>query len=272
MARRSDEVGRKVVVDPLRLLGERAAIAGLRRGGQVSCGGGTRLLRAADGWLALSLTRPNDVDLLPAWLGIGPIAIEDAWEVVTGAVRSRDVSTLVQQAVLLGLPVGALPADGSRGREPTPALPCRSTRIGDAPPVAGMVRDVVVADLGSLWAGPLCGSLLAEAGAQVIKVESTKRPDGARRGAEAFFDLLNAGKRSVALDFTAPSGRRMLTSLLGRADVVIEASRPRALEQLGIDAAAARCGREPARSGCRSPATAAPATTATGSASVTTPP
>ncbi len=236
LARRSGEVGRAVAVDPLRLLGERAAIAGLHRQGQVSCGGGTRLLRTADGWLALSLTRPDDVDLLPAWLGIDPVAADDAWEVLTGAVRSRDISTLVQQAVLLGLPVGALPSDGGPATAPASALPCTSVRVGDGPSAAGTLGDVVVADLSSLWAGPLCGALLAEAGAQVIKVESTRRPDGARQGPEPFFDLLNAGKRSVALDFTTPAGRRTLKALLLRADVVIEASRPRALEQLGIDA------------------------------------
>lgn len=62
------------------------------------------------------------------------------------------------------------------------------------------------------------------------------RPDGARRGAPQFFDLLNAGKRSVALDLTDDAGRALLGSLLEQADVVIEASRPRALAQLGIDA------------------------------------
>ena len=72
----------------------------------------------------------------------------------------------------------------------------------------------------------------------VVKVESTRtarrRPHGAR---PPFFDLLNAGKRSVALDLTL---RRRAPALLRRcwprADVVIEASRPRALRQLGIDA------------------------------------
>ena len=46
--------------------------------------------------------------------------------------------------------------------------------------------------------------LLAELGARVIKVESVDRPDGARRGPAAFFDLLNAEKESLALDFAHP--------------------------------------------------------------------
>ena len=73
-------------------------------------------------------------------------------------------------------------------------------------------------------------------GATVIKVESTTRPDGARQGPAAFFDLLNGRKRSVALDLDRPDGVRQLGELLAVADVVIEASRPRALEQMGIDA------------------------------------
>jgi crotonobetainyl-CoA:carnitine CoA-transferase CaiB-like acyl-CoA transferase len=70
----------------------------------------------------------------------------------------------------------------------------------------------------------------------VVKLESTRRPDGARSGPDAFFSLLNAGKASVALDFGAPSGRRKLRRLLERADIVVESARPRALAQLGVDA------------------------------------
>ncbi|RMF21944.1 MAG: CoA transferase, partial [Deltaproteobacteria bacterium] len=94
----------------------------------------------------------------------------------------------------------------------------------------------LVVDLSALWAGPLCAHLLGLAGARVIKVESTGRPDGARGGPAAFYDLLNAGKESVALDFRNTDHLRVLERLIERADVVVEASRPRALEQLGIDA------------------------------------
>jgi crotonobetainyl-CoA:carnitine CoA-transferase CaiB-like acyl-CoA transferase len=236
---RSTELGTTVALDPLALLGERAAIADLRRRGRISCGGGTRLLRTDDGWLALSLVRPEDVELVPAWLGIDPLEEHaDPWTAVTGAVRAHSRSTLEEQAALLGLPVGALPGRSSEPpRGPPTTLPCGSTQLTEGSPI-GCLGDVVVADLGSLWAGPLCGSLLAGAGANVLKVESVRRPDGARQGPKAFFDLLNTGKRSVALDFTADGGRRTLRALLERADVVIDASRPRALEQLGIDARA----------------------------------
>jgi crotonobetainyl-CoA:carnitine CoA-transferase CaiB-like acyl-CoA transferase len=96
---------------------------------------------------------------------------------------------------------------------------------------------LIVVDLSALWAGPLCGDLLAGTGATVLKVESPHRPDGARRGPAAFYDLLNGRKRSVGLDFRQAEGVETLRALIRRADVVIEASRPRALEQLGISAA-----------------------------------
>ena len=98
---------------------------------------------------------------------------------------------------------------------------------------------------------PRCGPVRSAGGccsswaARVVKLESLARPDGARQGQAAFFDAMNAGKASVALDFGTPAGREQLAALMDRADIVIEASRPRALA-----AAWHRCrgdGRGPAR-------------------------
>ena len=79
----------------------------------------------------------------------------------------------------------------------------------------------------------MCARILGDGGATVVKVESTERPDGARRGPPAFFDRLHRGQRAVALAFSSVDGRQDLRDLLTAADVVIEASRPRALTQLG---------------------------------------
>jgi crotonobetainyl-CoA:carnitine CoA-transferase CaiB-like acyl-CoA transferase len=95
----------------------------------------------------------------------------------------------------------------------------------------------VVVDLTSLWAGPLCARLLRQAGAQVIKVESVGRPDGARAGHPDFFERMNAGSEQVSLDFSSATGRARLHELVTSADVVLEASRPRALKHLGLEAA-----------------------------------
>jgi crotonobetainyl-CoA:carnitine CoA-transferase CaiB-like acyl-CoA transferase len=93
-----------------------------------------------------------------------------------------------------------------------------------------------VVDLSSLWAGPLCAHLLALLGAEVVHVESTQRPDPTREVAPGFHRLLRSGIDQIRIDFKAPDDLRRLHDLLLGSDIVIEASRPRALAQLGIDA------------------------------------
>ncbi len=216
-------------LDALALLGERAALMGLWRRGATSCGGSCRLLRARDGFMAVSLPRDEDMEAVPAWLELetAPDSASATWSAVASSLRHGDPAHLLGRAQLLGLPVAQVGASGGR------AGVVRSP-LGDAPPRLEAVGLVVV-DLSALWAGPLCGDLLARAGATVVKVESPQRPDGARRGPPEFFDLLNGRKRSVALDLQSQSGVRILHALVRRADVVIEASRPRALAQLGLD-------------------------------------
>lgn len=215
------------ISEPLSLLTERAAISGLTPRGDISCGGACRILPCADGHIAASLPRPEDIEVLPAWLEM-PVDPDDPWATLTQAVAERRASDLVEHAVLVQLAVSAL---GEAHPGEFPAV----IRHGTASPVSDLTG-ITVVELGSLWAGPLCGRLLRERGARVIKVESTTRPDGAREGPKAFFDLLNAHKDCVALDFRSREGLAALRGLLTFADVVIEGSRPRALEQLGFDA------------------------------------
>ncbi len=236
MARRSD--GRAAVdgLDGLALLGERAALGGLTRQGAISCGGSTRLVRTADSWLAVSLARPDDIAALGAWL-CADVPLDDPWPAVERLAAASEAAALDDRAALLGLPIAAL---ASVGPPVTLAfgLPIGAARVAGEPEGSPRAIDgALVVDLSSLWAGPLCGQLLAAAGATVVKVESTARPDGARQGPAAFFDLMNGLKRSVALDLATSEGRRDLGRLIGAADVVIESARPRALEQMGIVAA-----------------------------------
>ncbi|MFQ5417270.1 MAG: CoA transferase, partial [Myxococcota bacterium] len=210
------------------LLGERAALFGYGRGGRVSPSRSCRLLPATDGWLAVNLARPDDLRFLPAWLGEGDTG--DPWRFVAERVACRSLGELVETASLLGLAV----AEAGPAPDPTPPWyrlaasgPRTERRAADRP---------LVADLSSLWAGPLCAELLALCGARVVKVESSARPDGARAGSRLFFDLLNGSKRSLVLDLDSERGRAALRKLLERADIVVESSRPRALEQLGVDA------------------------------------
>ena len=231
----ADATDGALIVDGPALLGEHAAHTGWRRQGPTSCGGQCRLLRAGDGWFALSLARPDDLVAVDAWLesavGLGDDPSTVDWEALTAAVHGRPRADLVARANLLGLPVGALGEASPAG-----ALVLATDRhVWSARPLG----ELVVVDLSSLWAGPLCANLLGLAGARVIKVESTRRPDGARFGPSGFFDLLHGGHESVAIDLTTEDGRAWLRRLVRAADVVIEASRPRALDAMG--ASFARC-------------------------------
>ena len=92
-----------------------------------------------------------------------------------------------------------------------------------------------VIDLSALWAGPLCAHLLYRCGAEVTSVSSVQRPDGSRQGNTALYEALHAGHEHLVLDFDDLEQRQQLAQLLASADVVIEASRPRALRQLALD-------------------------------------
>jgi hypothetical protein len=202
-------------------LTERASFLTLNSPGERSANGHCRLLRTADGWIAINLARADDVALLPALLEAGS---GDRLERIMPALFQQvTMAELVRRATLLGLPLGAL-AETKR-----PA--CIAHRLGPTRTPSPGPR---VIDLSSLWAGPLCGALLAELGADVVKVEDPRRPDGAKAGTPDFFARLNGGKTHRAIDLR--SGQFL--DLLDSADIVIESSRPRALRQLGVDAEA----------------------------------
>ena len=221
--------GIELHVDGPARLGERAALLGLARRGRVSAGGASRLLCAADGWIAASLARPDDLSSLPAWLGVEPTG--DPWRAVAEHVRERTLAELVERGRLLGLavaPAAELPSE----IPPWMRVAARGPGVRRSPGTPPLV-----VDLSSLWAGPLCTQLLRQAGTRVVKVESMGRRDGAR-ATPAFFGRLDEGKESVVLDFASASGRAALRRLVADADVVVESARPRALAQLGLDAEA----------------------------------
>jgi crotonobetainyl-CoA:carnitine CoA-transferase CaiB-like acyl-CoA transferase len=97
-------------------------------------------------------------------------------------------------------------------------------------------------ELAHLVAGPLCGTYLADMGADVIKVESPSAGDasrtvyGAKYGDEsAVFVTVNRNKRSVSIDLARPEGRAAFMALATTADVVLEAYKGGVAERLGID-------------------------------------
>lgn len=218
-----------------RTLSERAVLMDRQAQVRRSAGGGCRILRCLDDWLALSLPRNDDWQLLEAWLE-KPLELqadnEANWRLLENQLLTCSSANLLERGRLLGLALARV------GHAETLRQPARwRQHITHAP--AGQKplerwRPPLVIELASLWAGPLCGHLLQQMGARVIKVESLQRPDGARQGESRFFDLMNGGKESLALDFQQHSEVQRLRKLLAQADIIIEGSRPRALRQLGI--------------------------------------
>lgn len=108
------------------------------------------------------------------------------------------------------------------------------------PPLAGLK----VLDLSRILAGPVCCQLLADLGADVVKVERPGRGDDTRSwgppfvadgGPSAYFVSCNRSKRSLALDLEPPAGRAVLADLVRRVDVLVENFLPPTLARLGLD-------------------------------------
>src|SRR6476659_4758725 len=105
-----------------------------------------------------------------------------------------------------------------------------------------------VLELARILAGPWAGQILADLGADVVKVERpgagddtrgwgppfVEGADGAHLGA-AYYHACNRGKRSVAVDFESEDGRRVVRKLAARADVVIENFKTGGLAKFGLD-------------------------------------
>ncbi len=112
------------------------------------------------------------------------------------------------------------------------------------------LKGIRVVDLTTFWAGPSCTHLMALLGAEVIHVESARRPDGTRMIAgvpvtedkwwekQPIFAALNTSKKDITLDLGTARGRELLHRLIATADVVAENYTPRVLDHLGLDYAA----------------------------------
>ncbi len=114
--------------------------------------------------------------------------------------------------------------------------PTQSTPSGAGPPGQGPLAGMRVIETGAFIAGPFCAHLLADWGAEVIKVEPPGGGDqlrewGARyRGVGLWWSLMGRNKKAITLDLRRPAGQALLARLVERADVLIENFRPGTLE------------------------------------------
>jgi CoA:oxalate CoA-transferase len=119
------------------------------------------------------------------------------------------------------------------------------TRVVDGSPSNGLLNNLRVLDLGQGVSGPFCARLLADQGAEVIKVEPPEGDPARRMGPFAGdephgeksipFLYLNTNKRSITLNLSTASGRALLHALARWADVLVENFEPRLRSSLGVD-------------------------------------
>ena len=104
-----------------------------------------------------------------------------------------------------------------------------------------LLDGVRVLDLSRVMSGPFCTAMLADLGAEVIKIEMPGGGDDSRHfgpfvdGESAYFMLLNRGKKSMTLDLKSDSGREILIAMVKSSDVVIENFRPGVAKRLGLE-------------------------------------
>ena len=105
----------------------------------------------------------------------------------------------------------------------------------------GPLADLTVIELGTLIAGPFCGQILADFGADVIKLEDPGTGDPMRqwgrslpKGLSPWWPVIGRGKRSVTLDLRKPEGQQIARDLIGKADVLVENFRPGTMEKWGL--------------------------------------
>ncbi len=107
---------------------------------------------------------------------------------------------------------------------------------------AGPLSDIRVIELGQLIAGPFCGQLLADFGAEVIKVEPPKTGDPIRRwglertgGKPLWWSVIGRNKKSITIDLRVETGQDLARRLIAKADILIENFRPGTLERWNLD-------------------------------------
>lgn len=109
---------------------------------------------------------------------------------------------------------------------------------------SSVLNGIRVLDLSRVMSGPFCTSMLADLGAEIIKVELPEVGDDARHfgpyldGQSTYFMMLNRNKKSVTIDMKSEEGRQLICELVAHCDVLVENFRPGVMQRLGLDYAA----------------------------------
>ena len=108
-------------------------------------------------------------------------------------------------------------------------------------PATGPLSDLRVIEMGTLIAGPFCGQILGDFGADVIKIEDPRSGDPMRQwgrslpqGLSPWWPVIGRNKRSIGLDLRTPEGRDIARALIAKADILIENFRPGTMEKWGM--------------------------------------
>ena len=133
----------------------------------------------------------------------------------------------------------AAAAPSASGSPGATAAAAASTASG-ASGASGALAGLTVLDFTIVMSGPMCTRMLADAGADVIKVEPpegdvVRHREPIRGGISTYYASMNCGKRSVVLDLAKPEGKALARELAQQADIVVENFRPGVMKRLGLD-------------------------------------
>jgi crotonobetainyl-CoA:carnitine CoA-transferase CaiB-like acyl-CoA transferase len=184
----------------------------------------------------LEILRENDVPCAPIvsrteFFDTPQVRYMDARQQVADSILGTTAE--IAAPVRLSATPGGIRSEASLDGHPTVSPlatdPSSSMSDADAPPLAG----VLVLDFSSYIAGSFCGMLLAQLGAEVIKIESLQ--GDSFRSMEFAFLGWNQGKRSLALNLNRAEGRELAKRLAERGDIVLENMRPGRMHRFGLD-------------------------------------
>jgi formyl-CoA transferase len=113
--------------------------------------------------------------------------------------------------------------------------------MAEAAAAKGPLSDLTVVEMGTLIAGPFCGQILGDFGAEVIKIEDPKGGDPMRqwgrtlpKGLSPWWPVIARNKKSVTLDLRKAEGQELARELIAKADILVENFRPGAMEKWGL--------------------------------------